>query len=204
MILPVVLFAAVAVQAQFPAPTTHEYIAWLISGDSALAGAPQSCINALQTYSNTVLSCWDRPDTQTCFCALDTNAITRATSVNCAGGSVFPWMQNTYNLRAQCSAPPQPVVVDPTPVVLPPPPPPVPQTTEVVVPEPVVVVPEPTTTSSTTTTTTTVEATTAVATSVPSKANASSVNATVATSSKSSAASYILDISLGLVLLAGL
>ncbi|KAJ3287147.1 hypothetical protein HDU79_005947 [Rhizoclosmatium sp. JEL0117] len=199
MILPVVLFAAVAVQAQFPAPTTHEYIAWLISGDSALAGAPQSCINALQTYSNTVLSCWDRPDTQTCFCALDTNAITSATSVNCAGGSVFPWMQNTYNLRAQCSAPPQPVVVDPTPVVLPPPPPPAPQTTDAVV-----VVPEPTTTSSTTTTTTTVEATTAVATSVSSKANSSSVNATVATSSKSSAASYILDISLGLVLLAGL
>ncbi|KAJ3353092.1 hypothetical protein HDU83_007247 [Entophlyctis luteolus] len=101
--------AATAAHAQsFTEPTTIAYVEWLINGDPDLQGASAACVQALRNYE-TLLHCWDSGvDTAACFCALDTNALTAACSNDCASGSVFPWMQATYDLRAQCSAPAAP------------------------------------------------------------------------------------------------
>ncbi|KAJ3265010.1 hypothetical protein HDU77_006834 [Chytriomyces hyalinus] len=102
------------VAADFPAPTNIAYVDWLLTGDAALAGASQECKQSLQSYKS-VLTCWNNQaeaQVRSCFCATDSDGLTRAVSNFCAGGGLFPWMQATLNLRAQCEAVPPPVVIE--------------------------------------------------------------------------------------------
>ncbi|KAJ3234048.1 hypothetical protein HDU81_001745 [Chytriomyces hyalinus] len=103
------------VAADFPAPTNVAYVDWLLTGDAALAGASQECKQSLQSYKS-ILTCWNgqaEAQVRSCFCATDSDGLTRAVSNYCAGGGLFPWMQATLTLRAQCEAvPPPPVVIE--------------------------------------------------------------------------------------------
>ncbi|KAI8608805.1 hypothetical protein BC830DRAFT_1153726 [Chytriomyces sp. MP71] len=103
-----VFFGLVA--ADFPAPTNLAYIDWLLTGDASLAGASQSCTESLKNYKS-LLVCWNNGNDatiQSCFCAQDSDGLTRAVANDCAGGGLFPWMQATLDLRSRCATqPPQ-------------------------------------------------------------------------------------------------